>query len=95
MEQIASATKFALAYIVLPKSGDVQAVGGPWSERDLRAADATAWRVVRTIERMFQDVVSPNALVDPEFPELGRVLDNGKLKFSDDFAPITLSYAIE
>ena len=95
MEQIASSTKFALAYVVLPKSGDVQAVGAPWSERDLRAADATAWQVVRQIERLFQGVVAPNAPIDPDMPELGPVLDNGKLKFSDDFAPITLSYAIE
>ncbi len=95
MDQIASTTKFSLAYIVLPKSGNVQALGGPWSNLDLRVADATAWQTARYIERMFKDVVSPNMFVDPEIPELGRVLDNEKLKYSDDFAPITLSYAVE
>ncbi|MDD3588714.1 MAG: PD-(D/E)XK nuclease family protein [Thermoguttaceae bacterium] len=91
MEQIAGETNFSLAYIVLPKSDDVQALGGPWNGTDLHAADATALWVVGAIKRLFQDVVVPNGLIDSSEPGFGRVLDANSLKY-DDFAPITLSY---
>ncbi|MBQ7110310.1 MAG: PD-(D/E)XK nuclease family protein [Thermoguttaceae bacterium] len=86
------ATKVALGYIVLTKGAKTQAFGGPWTERDLRSADATASRVVRTIRRLWNGPIDPNAYLDPNDPSQGTILNPKAPPFSEDLSPITLDY---
>ncbi|MBP3529624.1 MAG: PD-(D/E)XK nuclease family protein [Thermoguttaceae bacterium] len=86
------ATKVALGYIVLTKGAKTQAFGGPWTERDLRSADATASRVVRTIRRLWNAPIDPNAYLDPNDPSQGTILNPKAPAFSEDLSPITLDY---
>lgn len=86
------ATKVALGYIVLTKGAKTQAFGGPWTERDLRSADATASRVVRTIRRLWNAPIDPNAYLDPNDPSQGTLLNPKAPPFSEDLSPITLDY---
>ncbi|MBQ6827791.1 MAG: PD-(D/E)XK nuclease family protein, partial [Thermoguttaceae bacterium] len=86
------ATKVALGYIVLTKGAKTQAFGGPWTERDLRSADATASRVVRTIRRLWNAPIDPNAYLDPNDPSQGTILNPKAPPFSEDLSPITLDY---
>ena len=86
------ATKVALGYIVLTKGAKTQAFGGPWTERDLRSADATASRVVRTIRRLWNAPLDPNAYLDPNDPSQGTLLNPKAPAFSEDLSPITLDY---
>ncbi|MBR4104603.1 MAG: PD-(D/E)XK nuclease family protein [Thermoguttaceae bacterium] len=86
------ATKVALGYIVLTKGAKTQAFGGPWTERDLRSADATASRVVRTIRRLWNGPIDPNAYLDPNAPSQGTLLNPKAPPFSEDLSPITLDY---
>ncbi|MBR2003307.1 MAG: hypothetical protein IJ991_03890, partial [Thermoguttaceae bacterium] len=69
-----------------------QAFGGPWTERDLRSADATASRVVRTIRRLWNGPIDPNAYLDPNAPSQGTLLNPKAPPFSEDLSPITLDY---
>ena len=85
-------TKVALGYVVLTKGAKTQAFGGPWTERDLRSADATASRVVRTIRRLWNAPIDPNAYLDPNDPSLGTLLNPKAPAFSEDLSPITLDY---
>jgi len=85
-------TKVALGYIVLTKGAKTQAFGGPWTERDLRSADATASRVVRTIRRLWNGPIDPNAYLDPNDPSQGTLLNPKAPPFSEDLSPITLDY---
>ncbi len=85
-------TKVALGYIVLTKGAKTQAFGGPWTERDLRSADATASRVVRTIRRLWNAPIDPNAYLDPNDPSQGTILNPKAPPFSEDLSPITLDY---
>ena len=85
-------TKVALGYIVLTKGAKTQAFGGPWTERDLRSADATASRVVRTIRRLWNAPIDPNAYLDPNDPSQGTLLNPKAPPFSEDLSPITLDY---
>lgn len=85
-------TKVALGYIVLTKGAKTQAFGGPWTERDLRSADATASRVVRTIRRLWNGPIDPNAYLDPNDPSQGTILNPKAPPFSEDLSPITLDY---
>ena len=85
-------TKVALGYVVLTKGAKTQAFGGPWTERDLRSADATAARVVRTIRRLWNAPIDPNAYLDPNDPSLGTLLNPKAPAFSEDLSPITLDY---
>lgn len=79
----------SFAYIVIPKSGDVQALGAPWGEDAFLDAEETARNVVRAIRRMWNRTVK---FRDP-IPELGdAALDDAKFPFGDDYEPITLSY---
>ena len=94
LEEIAKSTKFTLAYIILPKSGETTALGAPWNELDLRFADATAHWTIRAIERLW-GVVDPRALVDPSDKSRGPVLDNSTIKYADDYAPLTLSFVAD
>lgn len=84
--------KVALGYVVLTKGAKTQAFGGPWTERDLRDADATAARVVRTIRRLWNDPIDPNAYLDPNDPSSGTILNPKAPPFSEDLSPITLDY---
>ncbi|MBQ2851158.1 MAG: PD-(D/E)XK nuclease family protein [Thermoguttaceae bacterium] len=86
------ATKVALGYVVLTKGAKTQAFGGPWTERDLRSADATASRVVRTIRRLWNGPIDPNAYLDPNDPSQGTLLNAKAPAFSEDLSPITLDY---
>ena len=85
-------TKVALGYVVLTKGAKTQAFGGPWTERDLRSADATASRVVRTIRRLWNAPIDPNAYLDPNDPSQGTILNPKAPPFSEDLSPITLDY---
>ncbi|MBR4832889.1 MAG: PD-(D/E)XK nuclease family protein [Thermoguttaceae bacterium] len=85
-------TKVALGYIALTKGAKTQAFGGPWTERDLRGADATVSRVVRTIRRLWNAPIDPNAYLDPSDPSLGTLLNPKAPAFSEDLSPITLDY---
>ena len=85
-------TKVALGYVVLTKGAKTQAFGGPWTERDLRSADATAARVVRTIRRLWNAPLDPNAYLDPNDPSQGTILNPKAPAFSEDLSPITLDY---
>lgn len=84
--------KVALGYVVLTKGAKTQAFGGPWTERDLRSADATASRVVRTIRRLWNAPIDPNAYLDPNDPSQGTILNPKAPAFSEDLSPITLDY---
>ncbi len=84
--------KVALGYIALTKGAKTQAFGGPWTERDLRSADATASRVVRTIRRLWNGPIDPNAYLDPNDPSQGTLLNPKAPPFSEDLSPITLDY---
>lgn len=80
--------KTTLGYLAL-KSGSFEALGAPWSEENLRNADATCRWVVDSIWQFFKrGVVDPDGFADEDFLP---ILDCAKLKF-DDYAPITRSY---
>ncbi len=82
---------FKLGYIII--SG-LETVGSlaPWSEAELQYAEATAKWVAKTIRRLWaQGTLNPNQLIDPEWRELGNVLQKFKGTYEDKFAPVTLS----
>lgn len=86
------AAKVSLGYVALTKSAKTQAFGAPWRERDLRAADATAARVVRTIRRLWRGPIDPDAFLDPRDPSRGTILASKAPAFSEELSPITLDF---
>ena len=88
--------KISLGYIILPKSGEVEALGAPWNEEELEEAYEKGRLVVRTLRAICQGV-DPIAKADKKLnEEFGPMLNRRKKpKYTDDFAPITQSYMTE
>ncbi len=85
-------TKVSLAYIVLPRSSEVQAFGAPWNEEELRQAEEKVCWIVQTIRRLW-GTVDPNAYVDPNAKEaFGKILSTAPLPYDDEFSHLTLDY---
>lgn len=70
----------ALAYINLQKDGKTTAYLGNWDEPDLNEAYLTACWVRKTIERLWKSEINPNDPIEPDLPELGKILDQTKIK---------------
>ncbi|MDO5308294.1 MAG: PD-(D/E)XK nuclease family protein [Planctomycetia bacterium] len=90
--QWVESNNLSLGYIVLPKSGAVEAFGAPWTQTDLDQADNVACTVIRQIRRLWrQGYVEPHEYLDHEEKEYyGKILPD-IIKF-DDYPEITLSY---
>lgn len=88
-------TKVSLAYIVLPRSSEVQAFGAPWNDDELRRAEDKVRWVVRMVRRLW-GTVDPKAYVDSDAPEeFGKVLSSTPLPYDDEFSSLTLDYLSE